>query len=342
MTEDIKINAISSRVRYVADGTTDTFVYIFPIFETHNMNVYIDDELQQNGYSVSGVGDSNGGEIKFDIPPANGKIVTLLRNLEIKRTSDFQEGGAFRAKAINHELDYQIACIQQLYEQINRSVIFPPYSQIQQSITLPIPEAGKALIWNDDASALCNSFESINEIEKNLSTLKDDAILLAQKAEKLNSNIAENANLAQTSAQTAQNAAQQAIDTINEFSQQINNKAENDLSNVSTVDTNFKEQATRWGLPDYDSTVSIDVAKGSNTWTAPIDCFVHISSQGTGQCTASLGNETNELWYSRVDNTNTTAKICSASAFIDKGRTITIQYTGTLNYCYYAPLKGVN
>ena len=122
----------------------------------------------------------------------------------------------------------------------------------------------------------------------------------------------------------------------------LTNKANSDLSNVTNVAKSFKNQSVAWGIPDYDSTVSINVVKGVNTWTAPIDCFVHVSSQSNGQCTASIASKTNELWYSRVDNTNATAKICSASAFIDKGRTITIQYTGTLNYCYYAPLKGVN
>lgn len=168
MTEDIKINAISPRIRYIGDGVTTTFSYLFPIFEAQDISVYIDDILQHSNYSINGAGNCNGGEITFNTAPQKGQIITLLRNLEIKRTSDFQESGAFRAKAINHELDYQIACLQQLNEQINRSVIFPPYSQVQQSISLPIPQAGKALIWNDDASALCNSAENINTLETKL------------------------------------------------------------------------------------------------------------------------------------------------------------------------------
>lgn len=173
MTEDIKINAISSRIRYIGDGITNTFSYLFPIFENKDMNVYIDDVLQSSGYTISGAGNSNGGEVKFNTAPTKGQTITLLRNLEIKRTSDFQESGAFRAKAINHELDYQIACLQQLSEQLNRTITFPPYSQVQKSISLPVPQAGKALIWNDTESGLCNSTESINILEAKMHEIKD-------------------------------------------------------------------------------------------------------------------------------------------------------------------------
>ena len=108
MTEDIKINAITPRIRYVGDGITTTFSYLFPIFENQDMSVYIDDILQTSNYNVNGAGNTNGGEVVFNTAPQKGQIITLLRNLEIKRTSDFQESGAFRAKAINHELDYQL------------------------------------------------------------------------------------------------------------------------------------------------------------------------------------------------------------------------------------------
>lgn len=99
MSDDIIIDAVSPRVRYVADGTTTAFSFVFPIFSEQDMNVYIDDTLIKSGYSVTGAGNSEGGEVVFASAPQNGKIITLLRNLEIKRTSDFQESGALSCQS---------------------------------------------------------------------------------------------------------------------------------------------------------------------------------------------------------------------------------------------------
>jgi len=216
MTEDIKINAIAPRIRYVGDGITTTFSYLFPIFENQDMSVYVDDILQTSDYNVRGAGNSNGGEVVFNTAPAKGQIITLLRNLEIKRTSDFQESGAFRAKAINHELDYQVACLQQLNEKINRSVIFPPHSQVQQSISLPIPQAGKALIWNNDATALCNSTENIATLESKLLEATNIAISAQKEINQLTT-------LSTNAAQCAQEASEIAVNAANEAWGKISN-----------------------------------------------------------------------------------------------------------------------
>lgn len=130
---------------------------------------------------------------------------------------------------------------------------------------------------------------------------------------------------------------------INQVYEDLNLKANSDLSNVASVAKSFKEQSVGWGIPDYDSMVSLDItSKVALFWVAPCDCFVHISTQSTGHCVASITEGKSGVSISRVDNTNTQSKICSATAFIDKGREINIMGTGTINYCYYAPLKGVN
>lgn len=128
---------------------------------------------------------------------------------------------------------------------------------------------------------------------------------------------------------------------INKVYEDLNLKANSDLSNVASVASSFKEQSVGWGIPDYDSMVDI-TSRVALSWVAPCDCFVHISTQSTGHCIASITEGKSRVTISRVDNTNTQPKICSATAFIDKGREINIMGTGTINYCYYAPLKGVN
>ena len=213
MNDDIIINAVSPKVRYVADGTTQAFSFVFPIFTDQDMNVYVNDTLIKSGYSVTGAGSSEGGEVIFNTAPQKGQIITLLRNLEIKRTSDFQESGAFRAKAINHELDYQIACLQQLNEQISRGVSFPPYSETAQAVNLPVPESGKAIVWDTNGVSLRNSNLAYDDLEKLMLDTKET--VLASEQNVINKEAASQSH-EQNAANSKEEARKWAVGTISE------------------------------------------------------------------------------------------------------------------------------
>ena len=154
------------RNQYIADGVIDNFFFDFNIFKEEYLEIYLNSEKQNNGYDILSFTE-NGGEIKFEIAPQNGTIVTLVRNVDIKRTSDFQEGGAFRASVINNEFDYQIACLKQLKDESNRSMILPPFAN-NVDLSLPNPSSGKAIIWNENADGLENSSIDVGELNSSL------------------------------------------------------------------------------------------------------------------------------------------------------------------------------
>lgn len=122
MAEHIQIGDITPRIQYVGDGAQTLFTYPFPIFADADMEVYLDAALQASGYSVAGAGVSGGGTVTFETAPGSGVVVTLVRNVGIERTSDFQESGEFRAKVINDELDKEVAMIQQVNDKVVRSL----------------------------------------------------------------------------------------------------------------------------------------------------------------------------------------------------------------------------
>lgn len=101
-------------VRYLADGIETVFTYPFPIFASEDLKVYIDGAPQISGFDIAGVGDTAGGIVTFDTAPAENAVVTLARILPLERLTDFLEGGDFSANAINTELDFLIAAIQQV------------------------------------------------------------------------------------------------------------------------------------------------------------------------------------------------------------------------------------
>ena len=98
MSEKSK-NSNKPVVKFIADGVVKEFFYNFVTFGAEDIDVYIGEELLTTNYSVAANEEGAGGKVIFAEPPAEGKVITIIRNLEIKRTSDFQESGAFRAKA---------------------------------------------------------------------------------------------------------------------------------------------------------------------------------------------------------------------------------------------------
>jgi hypothetical protein len=147
MPDHIVIGDIRPRVQYTADGTQTVFTYPFPIFAAGDLEVYLGEALQSAGYVVNGAGQSAGGTVVFaPTPPPAGAKVTLVRALAIARTSDFQEGGAFRAKTLNDELDRQTAFIQEVGERVERAIVAAP-TETAGPLVLPPPgqRAGKFL-----------------------------------------------------------------------------------------------------------------------------------------------------------------------------------------------------
>ncbi len=136
MTEHIKMPAVEPLVRYLADGETESFDYPFPIFASEDMAVYINGARQVSGYTADGAGNTIGGTVTFDKAPAEGAVVTLERLLPLERVTDFLEGGDFSARAINNELDYLTASIQQV-ERYQKQMLRYGDHEAPGTVTLP-------------------------------------------------------------------------------------------------------------------------------------------------------------------------------------------------------------
>ncbi|MBT3904231.1 MAG: hypothetical protein HOB79_11685 [Rhodospirillaceae bacterium] len=148
--EHIKINDINPRVQFAADGIAVEFEFLFPAFDLSEVEVYLGDTLQVTDLAVElNIPPAVGGTVTFDAPPAAATVVTIVRNLPIIRTTDFQESGEFRSKVINDELDYLTACLQQVNNITGRSITLNT-TDPDGSLNLPTKDvrASKALIFD--------------------------------------------------------------------------------------------------------------------------------------------------------------------------------------------------
>lgn len=146
MPDHIQIPPVAPRIQYVANGSQTEFPYPFPIFTENDLSVWLDAARHAAGYTVTNIGNTDGGGVIFDTAPITGTVVTLERRLNLQRMGDFLEGGDFSADAINTELDYLTACLQQINNDAQPMLRFDS-SEEQAETVIPgkTSRAGKVL-----------------------------------------------------------------------------------------------------------------------------------------------------------------------------------------------------
>lgn len=99
---------------YVANGATTNFTFPFRILAEGDLKVYVDGVEQVGGYTITGVGDQNGGSIAFTVAPAANAIVRLQRINTIERVTDYLEGGGLSSKTLDDDFDRIIMILQDI------------------------------------------------------------------------------------------------------------------------------------------------------------------------------------------------------------------------------------
>ncbi len=150
---DLIVSAATPRQQYLADGVERAYGFPFPLLDANDLLVWLNDQPSPLAYSVSGLNQSAGGSILFASPPQAGCRITLARRMAIKRETDFVEGGAFHARALNEELDRLTLLIQQVDEASQRALQAIP-SDAPAGLNLPLRDdrAGKFLGFDADGA----------------------------------------------------------------------------------------------------------------------------------------------------------------------------------------------
>ena len=117
------------RNQYTAAAGQTLFPYTYPIFDQGDLIVQHTVALTgitttltiTSDYTVSGVGAQGGGDVTLIAGAAVNDTITIERDVPIERSTDFVNGGEFRAESINEELDNQVLMMQQNERDIGRA-----------------------------------------------------------------------------------------------------------------------------------------------------------------------------------------------------------------------------
>lgn len=120
---------------------------------------------------------------------------------------------------------------------------------------------------------------------------------------------------------------------INKIYEDLNLKANSDLSNVASVASSFKEQSVSWGMPDY----SAGVMKANNTqYTAEVDGFLLYNYSGATKANVLIINDVSINLTTQAQYSHGIALMLPLS----KGDNYKL--TGEGRILYFYPCKGVN
>lgn len=154
---------ISSTTRkagpFVGNGVTTEFPFYFKLFDTSDLRVVRADALGVETdlvhvtdctVTLNADQDENpGGSVVLNAPLAEGTRLVLLSSVPELQPVDLTNQGGFYPELLNGGLDRNTVLVQQLREQMGRSITVPVTAD-PGDLALPSPVPGQLLAWSDD------------------------------------------------------------------------------------------------------------------------------------------------------------------------------------------------
>jgi len=152
----VTVSSTTNKHSYNGNGSQTVFAYTFKIFVAADIKVYLDGVLKtiNTHYTLSNVGVTGGGNVTFtsgSVPVAATGNVILLRSLALTQGVDLINYGAFDANIIESAYDKLTMMVQQLQEEVSRSIRFSAtvYDGGTQEVSDTVANrAGKVLAYD--------------------------------------------------------------------------------------------------------------------------------------------------------------------------------------------------
>ena len=124
------VSSTTKRNSYTGDGSTTTFAYSFKIFDDDDITVILRTtatgtetvQTKTTHYSVTGVGNSSGGNVVFGSAPTSAQTVVLLRQTAQTQATDYTPNDPFPAASHEDALDKLTLMTQDQQDELDRSI----------------------------------------------------------------------------------------------------------------------------------------------------------------------------------------------------------------------------
>jgi len=241
----ILINDTTPRSQYTATSGQTVFTVPFEFFENSDLKVYKNSTLLTltTNYTVTGAGVTGGGSITLVSGATAGDIVTIVRDVPVKRVTDFPTSGPFNVDALNSDLDRLTAMVQQQEALDSRSLRLDQFDTPNTLNTLPAKadRIGRVLQFNSstgqpEAGPTTSEVANAQTYATNASTSATAAAASASTASSAASSTAASVAAAAASASAASTSATNSASSASAASTSASN-ASTSASNASTSAT---------------------------------------------------------------------------------------------------------
>lgn len=145
----MSVSAQETVFRHVGNGVTVTFPFGCQVPQAADLSVYLNEALITTGFTVSGIGSLTGGSVTFDAAPANLAAVRIERDIELERSTVYQQNGDFLSRVVNPDFDRLWMGLQQQSAGLRRVLKVPASDATEPSALPNIAERADKLLSFD-------------------------------------------------------------------------------------------------------------------------------------------------------------------------------------------------
>ena len=124
------VSSTTSKVSYSGNSSTTVFAYTFKVFDEDDLTVILRNNTTgaetvqaiTTNYTVSGVGNTGGGNVTFVTAPATGTTVVIRRESSQTQATDYTPNDPFPAEAHEDALDKLTFIAQEVQEELDRAI----------------------------------------------------------------------------------------------------------------------------------------------------------------------------------------------------------------------------
>jgi len=286
----ILINDTTPRSQYTATSGQTVFTVPFEFFENSDLKVYKNSTLLTltTNYTVTGAGITGGGSVTLVSGATAGDILTIVRDVPVKRVTDFPTSGPFNVDALNSDLDRLTAMVQQQEALDGRSLRLDQFDTPNTLNTLPAKadRIGRVLQFNSstgqpEAGPTTSEIANAQTYASNASTSATAAASSASSASTSASNASTSATNAASSASAASTSASNASSSAS--------SASTSASNASTSASNASTSAT--AAAGSASTASTQASNASSSASAAASSASSAATSATNAAAAQTAAE---------------------------------------------------
>lgn len=284
------ISTQDSKVNYQGNGQTTVFQIPFPFLE--NEQIYVQKKDAEGNlinytyatdYTVKGAGEENGGSVTLNVAPEQGSTISIYRDVPLTQEVDYRENEIFPAETHEEALDKLTMEVQQIQEQLDRSVKVDRFSDVDPDII--VKEIERVYDSTDNIDIVANNINDVNTVADNIAIVNtvagdiDSVVTTATNVEDVKT--------------VAQNKASLNVTAANITDVKTVAK---DIASVNTTATNIEDVKTN-------ATNITDI----NTNAANITDIKNVSTIKDKVSTVALNNTKVTTVADNIDNVNVVA-----------------------------------